>query len=164
MASTMVIATAGYVLAGWEWVDAIYMVTITIFGVGYGEVHPVNDPALKLFTIAVIVAGCSSGIYVIGGILQMVTEGEVKRMLGVQSRSREIESLSDHAIICGYGRVGKMLANNLIAAGKSFIILDQDPQRVEQAAEDGLLAYAGDAVDDAVLLKAGIDCAKSLST
>ena len=55
--ATCIFATVGYVLAGWEWMDAIYMVTITIFGVGYGEVRPIEGPWMKLFTIGVIFAG-----------------------------------------------------------------------------------------------------------
>lgn len=161
---TILIAITGYVAAGWGWVDAIYMVTITIFGVGYGEVQPVTHAGMKLFTIAVIIAGCSSGLFVIGGILQLVTEGEVRRMLGIQNRVKEMNSLNNHAIICGYGRVGKMLAKNLVDAGQSLIILDQNPGRVDQAIQDGLLAISGDAVDDSVLIEAGIDRAKSLST
>src|SRR6056297_1401065 len=97
---TCLIGTLGYIAAGWDFVDAIYMVTITIFGVGYGEVHPLENPTLKLFTIFVIVSGCSSGIYVIGGLLQMVTEGEVNRMLGARGRCREISRLRNHTIIC----------------------------------------------------------------
>ena len=112
-AATCIVATVGYVMAGWSWIDAVYMVTITIFGVGYGEVHPIEEPWLKFFTIGVIFAGCSSLIYVIGGIVQVLAEGEIEQMLGLKSRSREIDQLSDHTIICGYGRVGQILAAEL---------------------------------------------------
>ncbi len=161
---TCIFATIGYVLAGWEWIDAIYMVTITIFGVGYGEVKPIEEPWLKFFTMAVIFAGCSSLIYVIGGIVQMLAEGEIEQMLKSRTRSREIDQLSDHTIICGYGRVGQMLAVELANHGESLVILDHDPQRVEIAIDDGFLALEGDAVDDDVLHRVGLFCAKTLAT
>lgn len=161
---TCIVATCGYVLAGWAWVDAIYMVTITIFGVGYGEVRPIEDPWLKLFTMSVILAGCSSLVYVIGGIVQMLTEGEIDRMLGTRNRTREIRQLSDHTIICGYGRVGQMLALELAHQGEALVILDRDMARVEKAIDDGFLAMQGDAVDDDALSHAGLFRAKALAT
>ena len=60
-------AVIGYVAAGWQFLDALYMVVITVFGVGYGETRPLDNPALKVFTMAVIISGCSSGIYFVGG-------------------------------------------------------------------------------------------------
>jgi len=65
---TSVVAVCGYTLAGWTLLDAVYMVVITIFGVGYGEVKPVNSPALRIFTILVIIAGTSSAVYAVGGV------------------------------------------------------------------------------------------------
>lgn len=163
-AGTCVVATCGYVAAGWEWLDAIYMVTITIFGVGYGEVHPIDEPWLKYFTMAVILAGCSSLIFVIGGIVQMITEGEVARIMGTRIRSKEIDQLHDHTIICGYGRVGQMLAIELAEQDQPLIIMDRDHKRVEEALSHGFLAMAGDATDDQTLTQAGIYRARTLAT
>ncbi len=81
LALTSVISVSVYWAAGWGFIDAVYMVVITIFGVGYGEVRPLADPRLKLFTILLVIGGCSSGAYVIGGFVQMVAEGEVNRFL-----------------------------------------------------------------------------------
>jgi len=162
--ATCIVATVGYVLAGWNWIDAVYMVTITIFGVGYGEVRPIEDPWLKFFTIGVIFAGCSSLIYVIGGIVQMLAEGEIERMLGVRTRSREIEQLSDHNIVCGYGRIGQMLAAELANEGEPFVIIDRESDRARKAIEEGYLAMEGDAVNEDVLQQAGLFRAKTLST
>ncbi len=140
------------------------MVTITIFGVGYGEVRPIEEPWLKFFTIGVIFAGCSSLIYVIGGIIQMLAEGEIEQMLGLRSRSREIDQLSDHTIICGYGRVGQMLAVELANHGESMVIVDRDANRVDEAISEGFLALHGDAVDDDVLCQLGLFRARTLAT
>ncbi len=162
--ATCVLATSGYVLAGWGWIDAIYMVTITIFGVGYGEVHPMQSDAMKLFTMAVILVGCSSLLYVIGGIIQFLAEGEIARMLGVRNQSRELDQLSDHTIICGYGRVGQMLAVELSNQDERLVVLDHDQSRVDQARSDGFLAVQGDAVDDDVLHRVRLLHAKTLAT
>ena len=161
---TFVVATAGYVLAGWEWLDAFYMVTITIFGVGFGEVRPIETPALKFFTMGVIAVGCSSLIYVIGGIVQLLTEGEISRMLGGIQRSREIDHLDDHTIICGYGRVGQILAKELASNGQKVVILDCNSDRVGKAIADGFLAFQGNAVEDDALRQAGIFRARTLAT
>ncbi len=77
-------AIIGYMMAGWSVLEAFYMVTITIFGVGYGEVRPIEDSSLRVFTIGVIIAGCTSSIYVMGGFVQMIAEGELNRFLGAR--------------------------------------------------------------------------------
>ena len=118
-ALTCVVGVVGYMIAGWELLDAIYMVVITVFSVGYGEVRPLDDPALKIFTIGMIIAGCSSGIYVVRRIVSMVAEGEINKALGGRRMSKEIEKLSNHTIICGYGRVGQMLAQDLAKANQA---------------------------------------------
>lgn len=161
---TCLVATLGYVIAGWNWVDALYMVTITIFGVGYGEVQPIESLPLKLFTIAVIFAGCSSLIYVIGGLVQMLAEGEIERMLGLRNRSREIAALTDHTIICGYGRIGQILANELRSQDQPLVVLDQAQDRIARAIDDGFLALQGDCVEDDILQNAGIYRARVLAS
>src|SRR5690606_36135155 len=103
---TCVGAVGGYMSAGWNLLGAVYMVITTMFGVGYGEVQPLETPGLKIFTMMVIIAGCSSGISVVGGFVQMVAEGEINRVLGARRMTKGIEKLAGHAIVCGYGRVG----------------------------------------------------------
>lgn len=162
--ATFVLATTSYVIAGWSWIDSIYMVTITIFGVGYGEVHPVDSPGMKLLTIGLILAGCTSLIYVIGGIVQMLAEGEIEKMLGIRKRSKDLDLIHDHTIICGYGRVGQMLATELSCHDHSLVVLDIDPARVDRATEDGFLAVLGNAVDDETLHDVGLFRARTLAT
>ncbi|MBE9032436.1 potassium channel protein [filamentous cyanobacterium LEGE 11480] len=161
---TQLIAVVGYRLAGWGWMDAIYMVVITIFGVGYGEVKPILDPGLRLFTIFVIVAGTSSAVYIVGAFLQMVTEGEINRAFGARRMTKEIEQLSQHVIICGFGRMGVLLARRMTEAGRSFVIVDFDEARIEQAQALGYLVRHGDATDEQLLAEAGITQAAVLAT
>ena len=163
-ALTCLVAIAGYMLAGWEMLDAIYMVVITVFGVGYGEAQPLDNTGLKVFTMAVIVAGCSSAIYVVGGFVQMLTEGEINRVLGSRRMSKGIEHLNGHAILCGFGRVGRVLALELAAARQPFVVIDSDAERVERAQAAGYLALLGSASEEQTLEAAGIANASVLAT
>lgn len=159
------IAVTGYAMTpGWNVLDAIYMVVITIFGVGYGEVQPLDSPELKVFTIFVIVGGTSSAIFAVGGFIQMVTEGEIQKALGERKKTRDIEQLKGHTIICGFGRIGQPLAKNLEKSGKQFVIVDLDQPRVDMAKEAGYLVVQGNATEEHVLQSAGIERARVLTT
>ena len=162
--ATCLVAVAGYMAAGWQLLDAVYMVVITVFGVGYGETKPLAHPGLKLFTMGVIIAGCSSAIYFVGGFVQMLAEGEINRVLGSRRMSKGIEVLSGHAILIGFGRVGQMLARDLAAAKHPFVVVDSDAQRVERAQEAGYLALLGSASEEQTLESAGIARARVLAT
>lgn len=161
---TILFAVAGYMMAGWGFLDAVYMVVITIFGVGYGEVRPLSSPLLKLFTIFVIVAGALSVAYTVSGFVQLITEGEIRRALNLKRMTKEIESLDQHVILCGFGRIGQLVAHKLKAEHQVFIVVDNHPDRVALAQEQGYLRYQGNATDEAVLEAVGIHRAKSLAT
>jgi voltage-gated potassium channel len=162
--ATLVVAVFGYALAGWSWADAVYMVVITIFGVGYGEVKPVNTPALRVLTMCVIVAGTTSAVYFIGAFIQMVTEGEIERAIGVRRMNRDIESLKKHVIVCGFGRIGQILARQLSRSKLPFIVIDNDIARVEMAESLGYLVKFGNAADELILSAVGIHRAQVLAT
>ncbi|MGA7937174.1 MAG: potassium channel protein [Kovacikia sp.] len=158
-----VVAVAGYVLAGWSLLDAIYMVVITVFGVGFGEIGPMTPP-LRVFTIFVIVAGYTSVVYIVGGFLQMVAEGELNKALGARRMTREIANLEEHIIICGFGRIGQILARKLIDAKIPFVVIDNDPDRAAAAEARGYLVRLGNASDEVILDSVGIDRARALAT
>lgn len=159
-----VVAVVGYWIAGWSLLEAIYMVTITIYGVGYGEVRPIEGTGLRVFTIGVIIAGCTSAIYVLGGLVQMIAEGELNRVLGARRMTKGIEKLAGHVIVCGYGRVGRILAEELAEAKQSFVAIDTDQERLREAEEAGMYVILGDATDENVLESAGIERARVLAT
>lgn len=164
-AGTLLVATLGYrFLFRRSWIDSLYMVVITVTSVGYGDSHdgqPPSDPE-RLFTIAVIVIGVTAGVYTIGGFLQMITEGEVQRALGLRKMTRGIQRLSDHVIICGFGRIGQILAHDLERQEQDFVLIENDPERVTEATARYYLVINGDATEEAVLHNAGIERAKSL--
>ncbi len=159
-----VIAVIGYVAAGWKLEDSIYMVIITIFGVGYGEVQPVQSPGLRALTIMVIIAGYGAVIYTVGGFMQMLIDGELNKALGARKMTREIDSLHGHTIICGLGRMGTILARDLHAVGKPFVVIDCDDARLEAAEQQGYLVIKGDAIEEHILEQAGIRRAAVLAT
>jgi voltage-gated potassium channel len=162
--TTLFVATLGYVIAGWSWLDAIYMVVITVFGVGYGEVLPITTPQLRIFTIFVIIAGTSSAVYIVGAFIQFLTEGEIDRALGARRMMRDIESLQGHVIICGFGRIGQILARQLLQSNIPFIVIDHSKERIELAESLNYLVRFGNATDELILGEVGIQQAKVLAT
>lgn len=160
---TLVVAAVGYVGFGWTLLDAIYMVVITIFGVGYGEVKPLESPAQKIFTILVIIAGTSSAVYIVGGFVQMLTEGEINRALDTKRKERSIASLQQHAIVCGFGRMGQVLARQLRDSDRAFVIIDPHADTNNVSTHDYLI-YPGNPTDESVLQDVGIQRARSLVT
>lgn len=157
------IAIYGYMSAGWGVVDSIYMVVITIFGVGYGEVRPVETTGLRLITILLIVAGYGAVIYIVGGFAQMLIDGELNRVLGARRMTKEIGSLRKHTIIAGMGRLGTILAEQLAEAQREFVVVDSNEELLAEARERGWLIVTGDATDETTLEEAGISRASTLA-
>jgi voltage-gated potassium channel len=164
MAVIMLGGIMGYVMAGWSLSDAVFMVVISIFSVGYGEVRPLQAEGLRGLTMAIIVLGCFGVIFVSGSLIQLLLEGQIRRAMGNRRMNAELKKLNKHTIICGYGRIGRMVAADLKAGQRPFIIVDKDPRRLEQAREAGYLCLEGEATEEAVLLEAGIARASVLAT
>lgn len=158
------VGVLGYVVAGWDLGDAAYMVVITIFGVGYGEVQPVASWWLRVFTGVVIVAGYGAVIYTMGGFIQMVIDGQLNHVIGERRMRKELDKLHGHTIICGFGRMGSSLAAELEAAGQSYVAIDERSEAVDMdIGADGILVI-GDATDESVLERAGVRRAAVLAT
>jgi voltage-gated potassium channel len=157
------IAITSYVLNGWSFGDSLYMVVITIFGIGYGEVRPVTTPALRTITICLIMTGYAAVVYTVGGFVQFLVDGQLRKVLGIRRMQHDIERLRKHTIICGYGRMGSVLAQSLKARTRSLVIIESNTKRVHEARAAGFLAIEGDASEEDVLLAAGIDRASVLA-
>jgi len=162
-AVVLLAAVCGFRYFGYSWIDSLYMVTITLSTIGYGE-RSNASPEQKLFTILVIVFGLTAAGYAIGGVAQTFFSGEIERLLGQQRMTRDIERLEGHTIVCGYGRIGEILAADLARHHQPFVVIDSDKDRLEQARTKNYLVVHGDATDDETLLKAGAARAGSLIT
>ncbi len=158
------VGTIGFIVAGWSLSDAAYMVMITIFGVGYGEVRPVEGTPMRLFTSVVIIAGYGAVIYTVGGFIQTLIDGELSDVLGERKMQKEIDALEDHTILCGFGRMGSVLALQLEEAGVPVVAVESDETRRSLAVDRGHLVVNGDATDEEVLERAGIARASTLAT
>jgi voltage-gated potassium channel len=153
----------GYWMAGWELLDSIYMVVVTLSTVGYREVNDLT-PALQIFTCILIVFGVSTALYIMGGLLQMMFEGEINRALGMRRVSREIERLRGHIVICGFGRMGEILASELERQKKEFVVVESDSDRIAEATALNYLAINDDSTEEESLEHAGVHRAKTLVT
>lgn len=165
LGSAILGGTAGYViLAGAPVLDALFMVVITIFSVGYEETIPADTPLLKVYTIVFIVTGCSALLYIVGGLIQMGTEGELNRALGARRMTRGIESLRNHTVICGFGRMGQILAQELLSADSSFVVIERNDERRTLAEQMGCLVLDADATTEEALIEAQVGRARCLAT
>jgi voltage-gated potassium channel Kch len=162
--AVIALATMSYWLDGWPLGDAFYMVIITVYTVGYGEVHPVDTPLLRGITIATIVLGCTGMIFLTGALVQFITLNQLNQLFGLRRMNTQIDKLNRHVIVCGFGRLGTALAHELQAGGTSFILLEQDEARAEHARRLGFLCMQGDATDTSVLRDAGVMRARTLAT
>jgi voltage-gated potassium channel Kch len=160
----IVLATLAYVRAGWSFQDAIYMVLITVFTVGYGEVRPIDTPYLHVVTLSTVVLGCTGMIMVTGALVQVFTSQQINQLLGRNRVKTDIDRLKDHVIVCGYGRIGLQLAKELQAGGARFVVIEKDEARFQDALRHDRLCLQGDATDEQALIAAGVARAKVVAT
>jgi voltage-gated potassium channel len=162
--SLVLIGSCGYMLIeGWTFGDAIYMTIITLATVGYGEVHQVSD-AGRIFTVILIFMGVGYFMYVGGNIVQFLVEDRIRIILGRRKLDKQIAKLKNHYIICGYGRIGRVLARYLNERYLNVVIIEKNEGRQAAMDEDGVLYLVGEATDESLLLRAGIKQAKGLIT
>ena len=158
----IILGTIGYmIIEGWNFFDAMYMTAITISTVGYEEVHEV-DGAGRLFTILLILFGVGLTLYVAGAVVQFMVEGRIRIILGRRRLDKKINRLKNHYIICGYGRIGRVLCQNLGRKPLDLVVIEKSQELVPVMDEDGVLYVSGDGTDEANLFKAGIKRAKGL--
>ncbi len=164
LVAVVVFGTVGYtIIERWSILDALYMTLITLSTVGFGEVYVLSPPG-KIFTIILVVVGVVGVAYTLSVVGQMVVEGELKKLLGRKKMEKGLKDLMNHYIVCGFGGVGRRIAQELSARKVPFVIIDSDPHRIEQAEKDGFLFIHGDSTADQTLLDAGIERAKALIT
>ncbi len=141
---------------GWSWSDAAYMTVITLATVGYGETNPLGNRG-RLFTISLILMGVITIGYIVNRFTEALIQGYFQEGIRLRQRRRLLDTLSDHYILCGFGRTGRQIALEFQAEGISFVALDSRIEQVEEAQELGYVAVQGDATLDDTLLRVGIE-------
>jgi len=158
----LIIGVFGFkILSGYSWIDALYMTVITITTVGFGEVSPLDDQA-KIFTIFLIL----TSVVIVGYSIKVITEYILTKNnleeLKQKKMQKNIDSLSNHIIICGYGRNGKQAAKKLFAYKKPFVIIEKDKEVIDKHQNELVPFVLGNANEDEVLFQAGIERASTL--
>ncbi|MEE9362805.1 MAG: potassium channel protein [Cellulophaga sp.] len=147
-------------LANYTWIDAFYMTIITVTTVGFSEVRPM-DTETKLFTVSLIISSVFIFAFAISVITEYLLSKNSIELLKKKKVKNKIKSLSNHIIICGYGRNGNQAAERLKAYNRSYVVIEKDKEVIDKNNE-GVLFVEGDANDDAVLVEAGIEKAEYL--
>jgi voltage-gated potassium channel len=154
--------TVGFeVIEGWGFMDALYMTVITIATVGYQELHPLGE-AGRIFNMVLIFLGVGITTYVAASVVQFMVEGRIRAIMGRRRLDRQIDRLSHHYIICGYGRIGRMLCQTLRQKPVGMVVVEKTPDLIPLLEKDGVLHVQGDATSEDVLKRAGIERAKGL--
>ena len=148
-------------ISNYSWIDAVYMTVITVTTVGFGEVHPL-DPQAKIFTVFLIL----TSVVIVGYAFKIITEYIISKNniseLKQKKMQKKINSLSNHIIICGYGRNGKQAAKKLLMHKRSFVVIESNKELIEKHQNDKILFVWGNANEDEVLQLAGIEHAECL--
>jgi voltage-gated potassium channel len=158
LVAVMAAGTGGYVALGFTLLDALYQTVTTVTTVGFREVQPLTS-AGKAFTIILILVGVGTALYTLTVFIETLIEGQLRGVFGRQRMERRIHGMSGHVIICGWGRVGRVIAREMTAVGKEHVVVDVDPARIESASAPTVL---GDATEDGVLERAGVRRASAL--
>jgi voltage-gated potassium channel len=144
-----------------RFVDALYMTVITVSTVGFKEVRALSATGMY-FTIGVIVFGVSAMLFFLASLFEFILSEYLGDIWGRRRMEKDLSKLVNHYIVCGYGRVGRSVSDELNSQGKPFVVIEKDPEILAECIEDGLLAVQGSATDNEVLETAGISTAVGL--
>ena len=160
--SLIIIGSLGYYTIGgsdWTLLDSLYMTIITLASVGYGEVH-VLDNYGKIWSILLIIFGVTG----IGALFRTINEEFIQsKRFWKKKMEKTISKLRNHHIICGYGRMGAVIAKELKEKNQKFLIIENNEKKVEEIIDKGMLCLQGDATSDDTLLSANIDKASGVA-
>ena len=165
----MLIGIVVFGTCGYYWVEhmplfeAFYMTIITISTVGYAEIVPLSQTGRAL-TIIIIILGITVGAYTIGLLVRAFVEGELAKIVGRRIVQKQISSLKNHFIVCGFGRIGRIICGELAADNIDFVVIEQDPATREDIENQRYLCIEMDATSEEALLAAGIMTAKGIAT
>jgi voltage-gated potassium channel len=156
--------TLGYhFIEGWSLFDALYMTVITLTTVGYGEVYQLS-PAGRTFTMILLLGGVCTFFYAASEFIRVVVSGEMQAALGKQRMARSLAGLHDHMIVCGLGRMGRLVCEQFDSQRMPFVIIERNEELLEDFQMEHGIALHGDATLDEVLRRAGVERARALVT
>lgn len=162
IAALAVLGALGYVLIERvSVIDAFYMAVSTIATVGFGDIKPLS-PAGRLFTIGFIVGGVGTAFYLLTTVAELVIEGRLREFLGKTAMLRKIHQLEGHVIICGFGRFGRVVAEELLRNSVAVVVIDSDVAKEAELTRLGMLYVIGSALEDDVLERAAIRSARAI--
>lgn len=151
--------TAGYmVIEGWNWVDGLYFTFITLTTIGFGEIHELSTTG-RFFTILIAVFGIGSVAFIATRSAQLLLTSQ---RLRERHMIKKIERMKNHYVICGYGRIGSRIAEDLHRSNRPFIVIDHSAEQIEELRERGFLFVEGDAEDEETLRAAGLESARGI--
>jgi voltage-gated potassium channel len=152
----------GYTLIeGWTFLEAVYMLVITLFTVGFHEVRELSA-AGRILTMLIIISGVGTAIYTVGQLGEMIVEGQIVGYRRRRRMEKKIKDMKDHYIICGFGRVGHQVAEEFATAKVPYVIIDSKPRTAEELEAKGVPYLIGDMTSDEKLEEGGIKKAKGL--
>ncbi len=161
----VIIAFWGFIIIdGFSPLDSIYMLVTTFSMIGYGDVVPLTDSG-RIFTIIIVLSGFSIGLFSIAKISAFFAEGELSTLLKQRKMDKMLDSMENHYIVCGYGKTGKRVVDDLLNKGLEVVLIENDGERSEKMKEvynKKFIHLEADATEDAVLIQAGIERAKIL--
>lgn len=158
------VGTIGYMLIEHMgfW-DSLYMTIITVSTVGYREIAVLTRNG-EIFTMIIIIGGLASVVYVTTSIVELLIEGRLLDVMGRRRVLKELQEITGHYVVCGYGRVGRQVAKECIAHGKEVVVIEEDQVVVETGRKDGFLMVRGNATEEQVLREAGLERSSGLVT
>jgi voltage-gated potassium channel len=154
--------TAGYMIVEqWNWLDSFYMTIITLTTVGFREVHDLSRNGI-IFTIILVIGGVGTMLYALSTGAKFVLEGELQEIFGRKRLEKKLRDLEGHYIICGYGRMGKIIARELNQEELKFVVIEKNEVLLDPDEREESLIIQGDATKDEILKRVGIEKAKCL--
>lgn len=154
--------TSGYmVIEGWSFWDSFYMTVITLTTVGYREIHELSFRG-QLFTVVLLIGGVGTVLYALSAGTKILLGGELQEIYGRKRVEKKLRNFKDHFIVCGYGRMGKVIARELEHEKLQFIVIEKNEVLLDADQKEELLVIQGDATNDDLLKKAGIEKAQCL--